>query len=168
VPPRFEIDAALLSRYKARGILIDSSLLVVYLVGSFDPRQLINCRAIKSSFTTDEFKFLAQLIARFDKIITTPHILTEVSNLSGRLPQSLHVDFRKFFASVIHLLGEENVVATDLAAAREFARFGIADTAISRIAPGQFFVLTEEVALYSLLSANGVDVMNFSHVRLLA
>ena len=43
-----------------------------------------------------------------------------------------------------------------------------ADTAISLVAPGKYFVLTEEVALYSLLSANGVDVMNFNHVRLAA
>jgi hypothetical protein len=168
VPPRFEIDADLLSRYKARGILIDSSLLVVYLVGLFDRRHLINCRAIKSSFTTDEFKFLAQLVGQFDKVITTPHILTEVSNLAGRLPQTVHVAFRRFFASVIFQFGEKNAAATDLAAAPEFTRFGIADTAIALIAPGQFFVLTEEIALYSHLSSKGVDVMNFSHVRLLS
>ena len=165
---RFRIDPELLSRYKTRGILVDSSLLVVYLVGSFDRRHLLNCRAIKSSFTPPEFDLLAGIIAQFDAVITTPHLLTEVSNLAGRLPQQLHRSFRQFFGLVITQLRERNVAAVDIAAVGQFARSGMADTAITSIAPGQYFVLTEEVALYSYLSGQGVDVMNFSHVRLAA
>jgi hypothetical protein len=160
------IDFETFHRYKTRGILVDSSLLVVYLVGSFDRRHLVNCRAIKSSFTEDEFELLARIIGQFDVLITTPHVLTEVSNLAGRLPARLHIPFRTFFASVISELLEQNASAADLSLAPHFIRFGIADTAISLVAPGRYFVLTEEVALYTLLSASGVDVMNFSHVRL--
>jgi len=80
----------------------------------------------------------------------------------------LHVPSRTFFAGVIKQLLEQNASATDLSLAPNFVRFGIADTAISLVAPGKYLVLTEEVALYSLLSANGVDVMNFNHVRLSA
>ena len=162
------IDFETLQRYKNRGILVDSSLLVVYLVGSFDRRHLINCRAIKSSFTNNEFELLAKIIGLFDVVITTPHVLTEVSNLAGRLPVRLHVPFRTFLADVLKQLLEQNASAADLSSAPHFVRFGIADTAISLVAPGKYFVLTEEVALYSLLSANGVDVMNFNHVRLAA
>lgn len=160
------IDFETLRRYKSRGVLVDSSLLVVYLIGSFDRRQLINCRAIKSSFTQEEFELLATIIGQFDVLITTPHILTEVSNLAGRLPARLHIPFRTFFATVINRLLEQNASAAELSLASHFVRFGIADTAISLVAPGKYFVLTEELALYSLLSANGVDVMNFNHARL--
>lgn len=162
------IDSQTLQKYKSRGILVDSSLLIVYLIGLFDRRQLANCRAIKSSFTRDEFELLARLIGLFELIVTTPHILTEVSNLAGRLPERLHVPFRRFVAELIGRLTEQNVLAADLSQAPHFVRFGVADTAISLVAPGNYFVLTEEIALYSLLSRNGVDVMNFSHVRLFA
>jgi hypothetical protein len=162
------IDFETLQRYRNRGILVDSSLLVVYLVGSFDRRHLVNCRAIKSSFTDNEFELLARIIGLFDLVVTTPHVLTEVSNLAGRLPERLHVPFRRFFAHLIGRLAEQNASAVNLSRASQFVRFGMADTAISLVAPGKYFVLTEEVALYSFLSRNGVDVMNFSHVRLYA
>lgn len=162
------LDASILGRYKSRGILVDSSLLIVYLVGTFDRRQLVNCRAIKSSFTEAEFRLLARIIAQFDRLVTTPHILTEVSNLSGKLPLDLHVKFRTFFAQIIARLNETNVAALNIAADRHFLRFGITDTAISLVAPGHYFVMTEEIALYGLLTGNGVDVLNFSHVRLQA
>lgn len=111
---------------------------------------------------------MTAIIAEFDVVVTTPHILTEVSNLSGKLPERLHVPFRTYFAQAIATLSEQNTPAVDLSRARHFIRFGMADTAISLIAPNQFFVLTEELALYSFLSAGGVDVMNFNHIRLAA
>jgi hypothetical protein len=162
------LDASIIARYKSRGILVDSSLLVVYLVGNFDRHQLINCRAIKSTFTEAEFELLAGIIAQFDVLMTTPHVLTEVSNLAGKLPLRLHIKFRAFFAQIITRLAEANVAAVNIASSASFVRFGVADTAISLVAPGHYFVLTEEPALYGLLTGNGVDVMNFNHVRLAA
>jgi hypothetical protein len=162
------LDPSVIARYKTRGVLVDSSLLVVYLVGTFDRRHLVNCRAIKSSFSYPEFRLLSTIIGQFDIMITTPHVLTEVSNLAGKLPSALHSKFRAFFATIIAKFAEQNVRAVDIALAHDFVHFGITDTAISLISPGQYFVLTEEAALYALLAANGVDVMNFSHVRPLA
>lgn len=159
---------ALITRYIHRGILVDSSLLVVYLVGIFDHRQLLNCRAIKSSFSQAEFDLLRNLLAEFDAIITTPHVLTEVSNLAGRLPRVVHSRFREFFARVMTRLTERSVAAIEIASAEHFIRFGMADTAITLIAPGEFLVLTEELALFDYLSRNGVDVLNFNHIRLAA
>lgn len=77
------LDPELITRYARKGILVDSSLLVVYLVGLFDRRQLVNCRAIKSSFSNAEFDLLANLLACFDAVVTTPHVLTEVFKSCG-------------------------------------------------------------------------------------
>ena len=162
------IDISVIARYRTKGILVDSSLLVAYLVGLCDRNLLRNCRATKSSFSDAEFDLLAGIIGQFDALITTPHVLTEVSNLAGKLPEQLHVKFRSFFSSVIGQLTEENVAAAKIAVEGNFVRFGIADTAISLISPGRYLVLTEEVALYAQLAKNGVDVLNFSHVRLAA
>jgi hypothetical protein len=138
------------------------------LVGYFDPRHLIDCRAIKSSFTPGEFRLLARLIEEFTVIVATPHILTEVSNLAGRLPQELHTQFRSFFATVIPRLSEQHVPGPNIAKAEAFVRFGITDTAITMIAPGQFVVLTEEAALFGYLQKRGVAAINFNHIRLAA
>lgn len=98
-------------------------------------------------------------------IVTTPHVLTEVSNLAGRLPENIHIPFRFFFATVIANLQERGVAASNLATAKHFVRFGIADTAITMIAPGDYLVLTEEAALFGYLSKQGIDVLNFNHIR---
>jgi hypothetical protein len=76
----------LLGRYKSRGILIDTNLLLLYFVGKYDPRRILSFGRTKSrAFTLEDFKLLLVVFDYFDRVITTPNILTEVSNLSSKL-----------------------------------------------------------------------------------
>ena len=154
----------LIHRYRQKGIMVDSNLLVAYLVGLLDPAQLGNCRATKA-LSPDDFGLLEKFLGQFNRVITTPHILAEVSNLAGRLPESLHVKFRLVFRHVIERLSEKYDTSASISQRAEFLRFGLADTAISMAKPGSYLVLTDELALAGLLQKQGKDVVNFNHLR---
>lgn len=156
----------LIRDYQRRGILVDTNLLIVYLIGAFDVRQLANCRATKS-FSRDDFQRLDRFISKFDRIITTPHVLTEVSNLAQRLPDRVAQNFMGYFGCVLAdaTLKEESTAANQIAASPSFPRFGLTDVAISLVAPGNYLVLTADFALAGHLNSRGVDVVNFNHLR---
>ena len=157
----------LAGRYRHKGLLVDTNLLVVLLIGTFDLRQLRNCRATKA-FEKPDFGLLQAFVRRFKKVVTTPHILAETSNLAGRLPEKLHRDFRRFFARVlIERLEEKSIPAAKLADDLAFIRVGITDAAIAALAPDEFLVLTDDLDLFHLLGERKVDVINFNHYRLL-
>ncbi len=80
----------------------------------------------------------------------------------------MHGPFRSFFSEIIGKLEEETRSARQIAGEERFVRFGLTDTALMLIAPGNYLVLTEELALYEHLSRAGVDVINFNHIRLAA
>ncbi len=158
----------LVQKYRRKGILVDANLLVVLLVGKLGPAHLKNCRATKSkSFTPDDFSLLEQGVAKFDTLVTTPHILTEVSNLAGSLPEPLLGEFRAEFRKVVERFSEQTRAAKEIAQDGHFLRFGLTDTAISMIAPGRYLVLSDDLPLCSLLQRRSVDVINFNHVRFL-
>ncbi len=149
-------------------MLVDTNLFVGFLVGSLlGKAHLKDCRATKA-FALDDFDLLHGILSQFTKLITTPHILTEVSNLTGRLETKLLKEFRAKFSAVIVKLEEENVSAARIASHDDFIHLGIADTAISLIAPGRYLVITDEFELYGRLQKRGVDVINFNHIRSLA
>lgn len=154
----------LVQKYRRRGILLDSNLLVVFLIGRYDCRHLINCPATKA-FTPSDYDLLEEFVTRFDKLITTPHILTEVSNLAGRLPEGLLPEFRVMFREVIGTLIEQSMPSQQIANHLDFLRFGLTDTAISLVNPGSFLVLTGDRALYGLLQKKRVDAIYFTHNR---
>jgi len=160
----------LVQKYRHKGILVDANLLVVLLVGKLGSAHLKNCRATKSKgFTPEDFSLLEQGVAKFDTLVTTPHILTEVSNLAGGLPEPLLGEFRaKFREEVVERFSEQTRAAKEIAQDGHFLRFGLTDTAISMIAPGRYLVLSDDLPLCGVLRQRKVDVINFNHVRFLA
>ena len=156
----------LVQKYRRKGILVDANLLVVLLVGKLGPAHLKNCRATKSkSFTPDDYSLLVQGVTKFDTLVTTPHILTEVSNLAGGLPEPLLGEFRAVFRAVVESMSEQSRPAREIAWDAQFLRFGLTDTAITLIAPGRYLVLTVDLPLCGLLQRRKVDVINFNHFR---
>ena len=161
--------AQLIARYREAGLLIDTNLLIGLVVGTLDRKLIENNRAAIRPFTEKDFDLLVEFVGRFTRLITTPHILTELSNLTGKLHSRLHQDVRLVIKQlVLRRTFEENVSATTLVEHDLFTRFGVADTAIHLVAPNKYLVLTDEVALAQTLSTRGVDVVNFNHIRMLA
>jgi rRNA-processing protein FCF1 len=157
---------SLVQKYRRKGILIDANLLIVLLVGKLGPAHLINCRATKS-FTPDDFSLLERFVMQFNTLVTTPHILTEVSNLAERLPEGLLDRFRTMFREVIKSLSEQPRPAMEIAWDAAFLRFGLTDTAIAMVVPRRYLVLTADLPLCGLLQRRKIDVINFNHIRTL-
>lgn len=158
------MEPATVTKYWSKGILLDANILVIYLVGLLGREHLRNCRATKAS-SPEDFDLLTGFLSPFAKIITTPHILTETSNLAGRLPQGLHYEFRLHFRELFKQAEERYLPAQELVNKDDFLRFGLADTAIAELAPDRHLVLTDEVSLYNTLQSRGVDVINFNDLR---
>jgi rRNA-processing protein FCF1 len=154
------------SAYRNKGLLVDSNLLLLYFVGSYDPARISNFKRTHSKgFREDDFNLLTRLVRLFARIVTTPNILTEVSNLSGQLredkKQAYYVDFEKLVQS----FAEHYIESKELCALTHFKSFGLTDSGIIALAMGKFLVLTDDGPLSGYLQNVGIDVINFNHVR---
>jgi hypothetical protein len=103
---------------------IDSNLLLLYLIGKFEPSLIRSFRRTQQ-FSEAEFQLLTRFVGLFDKVLTLPNILTEVSNLAGQLPEDTASEFRESFRESIDLLDErycESSVAAAACRAGEYLR----------------------------------------------
>lgn len=156
---------ALLQRYRRRGALVDTNLLLLYFVGSFDQKEIPKFKRTKG-FATEDYSTLLRLFEHFEKIVTTPNILTEVSNLSGQLAEYLKLDYFTVFAHGIILLDEHYSPSADIAKTEEFRQFGLTDAGISCLAAkGNYLVITDDFRLSQYLQKKGIDALNFNHIR---
>lgn len=158
--------ASLLSKYASSGILLDTNILLAYVVGRFNVEKLERFKRT-NTFTRKDFEFLSRFVQQFHRIVTTPHVLTEVSNLAAHFQEP---DRRSCFASfrehlpVLHEISHPAVsIAKDIDA---FERLGITDAAIPAAAAQKFLVLTDDLPLYKTLCNSGVEAINFNHIRL--
>jgi hypothetical protein len=153
-----------IDRFRRRGILIDANLLLLYFVGARRP-DLIRAFKRTAAYTADDFALLRALIARFRRITTTPHVLTEVSNLMGQCGEPMRSDLRHWLARAVQAWEEERAPSRTLAQTAGFPRFGLTDAAIAEVAARACLVLTDDHPLAGWLEARGAEVIRFSELQ---
>ena len=160
VDPRF-------GTYKNKGLLIDTNLLLLYLIGELDPRLIPTFNRTRHS-AVDDCKFLKKITAFFSKVVTLPGILTEISNLAGNALKGDRRDaFFAKFATNVGLLAEEHVPSVRACSSPTFTKFGLTDSAIILAGKAQYLTITTDAALAGYMERNQLDVINFNNIRLL-
>lgn len=142
----------LIKRYRSKGVFIDTNAALLYLVGSLDI-SLISRVKRTSMFTIGQFTALAAFVDKFKIRVTSPHILTEMSNL---LPRSLHGGLEIFIGDT-----RERVVGADrLVSEPTFSMFGLADASVSDSAKSGLLVISDDARLTAWLRADGLDAVS--------
>lgn len=153
-------------KYKQKGVLIDTNILLVYFVGSVDP-SLIPRFKRTATFAIEDYDTIAAILDFFAVRVTTPNILTEVSNLTGQLPELSKGDYFAAFVAGVTLLDEQYIPSQIACANSEFRKFGLTDAGIAQLAKGSHLVFTDDLPLWAYLTNVGVDALNFNHIRTL-
>lgn len=119
----------LISKYGNKGVLIDANLLLMYLLGSYD---LAAMRAFKRTqqYSREDWQMMERLTRRFKKMVTTPNVITEVSNLAGQLGEPIKTRFFSQMAKGVERLTEEYCPSLDACLHQYFAKCGVTDCAI--------------------------------------
>jgi len=116
-------------------------------------------------YTEADYHLLMEFVHYFDRIITTPNILTEVSNLSGQLGAPIREPYFDTFKQKVSLLDETYCAVADACGCRYFNRVGLTDAVIMQISRGHYLVITDDFPLTGMLGRMHIDVINFNHVR---
>jgi hypothetical protein len=149
-----------------RTVLLDANLLVLFVVGVTDSSR-IEAFSRTSGYTTTDFEILMDLIGPFQTTATTPHILSQASDLIrrsnayGSLLEGLTATLRN-----VYVISEEHhVLARELSQDAIFSRYGLADAAVLDAASRGCTVLTADVSLNNIIRASGFSSFNFTEFR---
>lgn len=160
---------ALAGKHCARGILIDTNVLLLYLFGRYQPGA-VGRRKRLEHYGLEDADLIMQFLARFDRVLTTQHVLAETSNLARQivggarqleLSLKLHplfcLDTPDSFASC-----RVDGRAIDVGV---FARLGLTDAGLASLVAADLLLLTDDLDLYVAAVSTGGDAINFTHMR---
>jgi hypothetical protein len=118
-------DNDLLMKYRQHVALVDSNLLLLYLVGKSDAR-IIPRFSRTQKYTIEDFQMLSQLLENFfSAVATTPNILTEVSNLVTKLSDSERPAFFDQMKHSVAALDETYLPSRLVATDRNYRTLGL-------------------------------------------
>jgi hypothetical protein len=153
----------LLVEYRTKGVLVDTNLLLLYVVGVYDLSRIERWNRT-SAFTEDDFELLDRLLNQFQTVATTPHVLTEVSNFLGHFEDPRRGCI-ELFRRLIPELDETHRASEELCEHRHFRQFRLTDTGIAEISEDSYLVVTDDFQLYQALANDEQAVINFNHLR---
>ena len=149
----------LVLKYNQKGIFIDSEILLLFVVGSKDPR-LIRKFGRTANFDENDFNLVSQFIDKFHYKITSPHILTEVSDLLGESN-----DYHTILETYINFSEEKYLTSRELVKSNSFFKFGLADSAVVEISQNAHLIFTADNRFYGYLTSMGIDAVNFDSLK---
>ncbi|MEW5874005.1 MAG: hypothetical protein AB1752_02340 [Candidatus Zixiibacteriota bacterium] len=152
-------------KYRDRGALLDSNLLLLYFVGLYRP-QLIGSYKRLRAYSKLDFETVNGAFRFFRKIVVTPNVLTEVSNLSFHLELHHRVPYFDAFRRAVATLTEEFIPSIAACEDVDLGRLGLTDTGVLRLSASGLLVLSDDLSLCSALTSRGIDSINLNHLRM--
>ena len=146
-----------------RGLIVDTNLWILYFVGATGEHR-VGKDDFTSDYTLEDFKLLSRILQDQRRLITTPHILAELSN-QLKFKGDLRDEFLSLFEHQVQLLDERHCEGKRICASPAFRDLGITDTGITLLADEGPSIITADLDLYSCLVRAKASVLNFNHFR---
>ncbi len=153
------LEEQIFSQHAGKPVLVDANLLLLMMIGSFDPALITNFKRT-SDYTIRDYEILVKFVGYFSGVVTTPHLLTEVSNLANSLPEWIKEPWSTHFQLQIPKLEERFQSSSNLSRESSFVRFGLADSALQYFASNSL-VITNDRRIGGYLRAIGKPVLVF-------
>jgi hypothetical protein len=153
----------LFRKYKSKGVLIDTNLLLLLVVGTYSMQRVLTFKRTQK-YTIDDLDFMFRIIPFFERRFTTANILTEVDNLIRQLPEEEHEAVSTTLSELIASSFEIYVPAADVVQHGLYVDLGLTDC-VTVACADERLVLTDDFRLSNTLSSLGRDSLNINHIR---
>jgi len=150
-------------RRQQAGLLLDANVLPLYLMDSVEPSAVFEWKMTRQ-FTINHVDLLRTAVSESTRLVTTPHVLTQVTDQTHGIPASLRRRYWEVLSAFIVAARERWRRSRDVVRDPEFCEFGLADTALAGLGRWRRpVVLTVDAALFGLLSRRRLPVLNLHH-----
>ena len=154
-----------LENFYNRGIIVDTNLLILFLVGKYDIDYISKFK-ITCKYSKKDFEILKNFVNRFKKLIITPHILSELSNLSMKIPEKRLARYFKYFIGILKISDEINIDKNSILLNKYIDKIGVTDVGIVLASENDdFLFITDDIKLAYISLSKGLSVLHFSQIR---
>ena len=157
-------DSGLDEHIRRAGLLLDTNLLVLYLVGMVNPRRIEQHKRTRA-YRLSDFLILADIVEAARTLYTLPHVLAETSNLTVLMGREEAVA-RELLHEFITMVEEYPITSREAATHRAYGRLGLTDAAVvTTVGRIGCALLTADLKLYVTCLEEGLGAWNFTHLR---
>ena len=153
-----------------KGLVVDTKLLILYLVGVYDIRNK-TYYLDRFSLCNKDYVFLTRFFEQMkviDKLIITPQILSEFCSLINTRLKKNSSNFMFTILPLLKNINEEYIKKNEILEENQFCKYGSTDMGIYIISNKKDYpIITCDRNLTGLLENNNNLVVNFEEIKCL-
>lgn len=152
--------------YFRKGIIVDTGPLVLLLAGHYNYNSIGKSK-LTAEFEKGDFDILTSFLSKFRKIIVTPHVLAEVSNLiNTKVNKSNFADFIEKIIEKLSDFKEVYIQKDEIISRENVKKVGITDAGILLACErDNNLILTKDFRFKGLCISKGLPVIHFDKLR---
>jgi predicted nucleic acid-binding protein len=128
-------------------VIIDTNLLVLYVVGLTDTKYIRRHKRL-NGFIEADFDVLSSMLASAQRVVVAVNVLTEASNLLAFIREPARTHIMQTFGQLITRHGDSYVPSKQAVERPEFIWLGLADAALLDLCSRGGMLLTADSRLY--------------------
>jgi hypothetical protein len=149
----------------AKALLLDSNLLVLFIVGSAGENLIAKHKCL-GAFDVDDYREVTALIANASRVILVAHVLAETSNLIRQIFEPARSEVTAILKLLIDRFPEDALSSADATPHAQYLRLGLTDAVLLTLSATPNAVLfTADHDLYGAAAGEGLEAYNFFHFK---
>lgn len=163
----------LILRHRSPGVIVDANLLLLLLVGDLSPARVEQFKPTRSHFEAADYVRLKEILTDVDRLVVTPHILTEVSNFLGKASsQEGTYELRSYLAMIIGGFDIQDAPISALMNSDDdkqvFCKFGLTDAGIIHLAHKGYLAITVDFPLTKYIESIHLEAFNYTTANIMS
>jgi len=147
------------------GILLDTNILLLYLIGSFNTDYIREFNRT-AMYDAEDFEWVIRYSSFFEKVVITPHILTEVWHFVKKVRNDYLSYFIESSVNAFEVFKEDYVDKKLILQDKSLQYVGVTDLSIIIASKTEnYLVLTDDLRAYATFLANDVHAINVNQLK---
>jgi hypothetical protein len=143
-----------------RDVIVDSNIFILFLAGQINENKIE--RYTRSSlYTREDYYFLINILSNYDRIITSPNILTEVDNILNRITGEDKYKYLLLVKSIYKQTIEKYIETETVAKNWFFDILGITDSSILMMAKDCELLISGDSSLCDHAKSLNIKTFDF-------
>jgi predicted nucleic acid-binding protein len=143
-----------------RDVIIDSNIFILFLAGQINENK-IEKYTRNSLYTKEDYYLLLNILTEYDKIITSPNILTEVDNILNRITGEDKYKYLVLVKSIYKQTIEKYIKTETVAQNWFFDSLGITDSSLLMMAKDCELLISGDSSLCDYAKSLNIKTFDF-------
>jgi len=143
-----------------RDVIIDTNIFILFLAGQINENRIENYTR-NSLYKREDYYFLLSILSGYDRIITSPNILTEVDNILNRITGEDKYKYLVLVKTIYKQTIEKYIETETVAQNWFFDTLGITDSSILMMAKNCELLISGDSSLCDYAKSLNINTFDF-------